>query len=175
MGLAFLLVGVGLCIVAAWWVRSMGSSDTASSHGWLKLLLAGGIPLGAFGTIGIALLHKGYGEEAELRKIQRRERLLSQLERVGKVNLRTWMSEFRFSRTEMIHLLLEHVAQGQVTGYVDWSTGVFYARDAERVGSNTCPHCGGVRETVGRGLVVCPHCQAELLVPFDARQTKAAG
>lgn len=173
IGLLLIAVGVfalGLVffLIRRVWPEEMWHAPKA----WALGVVLGALPALLLGFLGGALLRRGYVEEAELRKLRRKEALWIQIQTVGKVNLRPWMSALRLSRTEMISLLLAEVDQGGNPGYVDWGTGMFYARDAERVGSNQCPHCGGIREIVGIGSVSCPYCQAELLIPASARQTK---
>lgn len=162
-------------VVVFWFVRKEWGGDMLhSTKPFLWLAFLGGIPALCAGIFGSTLLRRGYLEEGELRKLRRKEALWKQIQIQGKVNLRPWMSALRLSRAELVLLVLDEIEQGGNPGYIDWTTGMFYARDAERVGSNQCPHCGGVRESVGIGSVLCPHCQVELLIPSGARQTKAS-
>jgi DNA-directed RNA polymerase subunit RPC12/RpoP len=57
------------------------------------------------------------------------------------------------------------VGKGLFTGYIDWQSSTLYAKEAGAMQSTKCPNCGGVRELVGKGVVKCPYCGAELFLP----------
>lgn len=57
------------------------------------------------------------------------------------------------------------VGAGGLRGYMDWKRGLIYSTDAQRLhGARACPGCGGRLELVGRGVVQCPHCEAEIFL-----------
>ncbi len=57
------------------------------------------------------------------------------------------------------------VGSGALSGYMNWKKGVVYASDAHVLRSGSqCPACGGRLELVGRGVVQCPYCDAEIFL-----------
>jgi ribosomal protein L37AE/L43A len=60
--------------------------------------------------------------------------------------------------------LYDLVGKGLFTGYVDWKRSILYAREAAQMQQSTCPNCGGRREIVGKGVVRCAYCGAELFL-----------
>jgi hypothetical protein len=132
------------------------------------------LPLLLFVGVGAFLFGRGRAEEQELAQVRKKERLLGLIQAQGKVALGSIMIETRMTRDEIKNAIYDLVNQGLFAGYIDWSAQTFYSEDAGRVGSNTCPKCGGVRELVGKGIIKCPYCGVELFVPTDTLQTRAA-
>jgi len=72
--------------------------------------------------------------------------------------------ELDVTRDEVKAFVYDLVGKGLFTGYINWSDGILYARDASEMRTNKCPNCGGVRELVGKGVVRCPYCGSELFL-----------
>lgn len=57
------------------------------------------------------------------------------------------------------------VGAGELQGYMNWSKGVLYSGEARELKSaRRCPSCAGQLELVGRGVVQCPYCEAEIFL-----------
>ncbi|HKC76343.1 MAG TPA: hypothetical protein VKF37_19395 [Chloroflexota bacterium] len=174
IGLILMLVGVVILVVATAFVGSgLASHQVQSSGAILGIALFGVLPLLLLGGIGAYLYAQGRAEARELAQVRRKERLLGMIQAQGKVPLGQAMIEMKMSRNDITTAMYELVNQGLFAGYIDWNAQTFYSQDAARVGSNTCPNCGGVRELVGKGIVKCPYCGATLFIPPDAPQTVA--
>src|ERR687883_246788 len=174
IGLILMLVGVVILIVATAFVGSgLASHQVQVSGAILGMALFGVLPLLLLGGTGAYLYVQGRTEAQELAQVRRKERLLGMIQAQGKVPLGQAMIELKMSRDDITTAMYELVNQGLFAGYIDWNAQTFYSQDAARVGSNTCPNCGGVRELVGKGIVKCPYCGATLFIPPNAPQTVA--
>lgn len=174
VGTILMIVGVVIFAVAVLFMGSgLGSGQATSSGAILGIALFGVIPLLLFGGVGAYLFSKGRSEAAMMVDVRRKERLLGLIQAQGKAPLNTIMVELKMTRDQVKQDIYELVQQQLFSGYIDWSTLTFYSSDAQRVGSNKCPNCGGVRELVGKGVVKCPYCGVELFIPPDAPQTQA--
>lgn len=174
VGLILIVVGVIVFVVAILFLGSgIVSGALTTSGAILGIALFGVLPLLLFGGGGAYLIVKGRSEVAAMADVRRKERLLGLIQAQGKVSLNTIMVELKLTRDTVKQDIYELVQQGLFAGYIDWSTLTFYSSDAQRVGSNKCPNCGGIRELVGKGIVKCPYCGVELFIPPDAPQTQA--
>jgi hypothetical protein len=174
IGLILMLVGVVILIVATAFVGSgLASHQVQASGAILGIVLFGVLPLLLLGGVGAYLYVQGRAEAREMAQVRQKERLLGMIQAQGRVSLGQAMIEMKMSRDDIMNAIYELVNQGLFAGYIDWNAQTFYSQDAARVGSNTCPNCGGVRELVGKGIVKCPYCGATLFIPPDAPQTVA--
>jgi len=83
----------------------------------------------------------------------------------GKVQLPLAAVEMNVSLDQLKAYVYDLVDKGLFTGYIDWKSSTLYAADAAKMETTTCPNCGGKRELVGKGVVKCPFCGAELFLP----------
>ncbi len=174
VGIILIVAGVAICGVASLLVGSgIASNQVQTSGAILGIGMFGVIPLLILGGAGIFLFVSGSREAAEMVDVQKKERLLGLIQAEGKVSVANAAVEMKMTRDQVKDAILELVNQGLFSGYINWQEGMFYSKDAAKVGSNKCPNCGGVRELVGKGIVKCPYCGVELFIPPDAPQTRA--
>ena len=174
IGLILILAGVIILVVVVGFIGSgLAAHQVGGPGAALGIGLFGVLPLILLAGVGTYLFVKGQAEQRELRDVQRKEQLLGLIQTQGQVSLGQAAIEMKMTRDQLTSAIYELVNQGLFAGYIDWKAQTFYSRDAARVGSNTCPNCGGVREVVGKGVVKCPYCGATLFIPPDAPQTAA--
>lgn len=173
VGIILMVVGVVVLVGAGAWITTGMSGDLTPSGAVLGVLVCGVLPFLILDGVGVFLFMQGKKEEAELADVRKKEKLLGLIQAQGKVSIGTAVLETKMTRDQVKSAIYELVNQGLFAGYIDWSTQTFYSQDASKVGSNSCPNCGGVRELVGKGMVKCPYCGAELFIPQDAPQTTA--
>ena len=167
-GLIMIICGSVICLGAVLFVVSgIAGGQVGIPGAILGIGLFGVLPLLLLGGAGAYLYSRGRAEESELKEIRKKERLLGLIQAQGKVSLGSIMIETKMNREEVKNAIYELVNQGLFAGYIDWSTQTFFSQDAARVGSTTCPNCGGVRELAGKGIVKCPYCGVELFIPPD--------
>jgi hypothetical protein len=174
IGIILIAVGLVWCGLASLFIGSGLSTNSVQLSGAiLGIGAVGVVPLLILGGVGIFMLVTGSREAAQMLDVQKKERLLGMIQSAGKISLGSAAIEMKMTQQQVKDAIFDLVNQGLFSGYVNWQEGIFYGKDAANVGSNKCPNCGGVREVVGRGLVKCPYCGAELFVPRDAMQTRA--
>jgi hypothetical protein len=165
VGIILLAVGIILGVaIGAWLLAGQGEeklSGTAVIFG-LVLMLILVLPFLAGGAY---MLIKGQGEAREYAEIEKEKRLLNMVSTQGKVQLPNAAVEMNLSMDQVKAYVYDLVGKGLFTGYIDWKSSTLFAADAAKVGSTTCPNCGGVRELAGKGVVKCPYCGAELFLP----------
>lgn len=114
--------------------------------------------------IGGILLHYDQTRAHEVEEIELERRLLEAVLTRGQVRISDLAIEMNLTRRQVQTYLYDLVGKGLFTGYVDWKQGILYAREAAQMHQGTCPNCGGQREIVGKGVVRCAYCGAELFL-----------
>lgn len=83
----------------------------------------------------------------------------------GRIELAELATELRAPESVVKEWIYRAVQSGKLHGYINWRDGVLYSREAEALrNARSCPNCGGPMELVGRGVVKCHACDAEILV-----------
>lgn len=166
VGLVLMAAGVIVLVVAGLLIGSgMASGELQASGAILGLGLFGILPLLVLGGAGFYLYRQGLAEAELMSDVRRKQRILGLIQSQGQASLEGLLLELKLTREQLTTDIAELVQQGLFTGYIDWKKLIFYSSDAAKVGSATCPNCGGTRETVGKGVVACPYCGASLFIP----------
>ena len=182
--LGMVLMGIGgfvfTCFTAVFLVGWLTDPELDLAAALMGIAVFGGLPLLFFGGLGWFLYEdaqakkeKWLQEQREREQQDRRERLLGMIQAYGQVTLDKIVEELGLEREAVLQLIYELVGEGKFAGYIDWSSETFVSADAAKVGSTTCPNCGGIREFVGQGIVKCPYCGASLFIPPGAPQTRS--
>ena len=160
-----LVIGVILALVLALWLFA-GQGENKLEGTGLVLGLALVVILAAplIGG-GVYFLSKGQSEAKEFAVVEKEKRLLNMVLTQGKVQLAHAAVEMNATLDQIKTFVYDLVGKGLFTGYVDWKSNTLYSADASKIGSTTCTNCGGVRELVGKGIVKCPYCGAEIFLP----------
>jgi hypothetical protein len=83
----------------------------------------------------------------------------------GRVDLAELGRELQAPAPVLRAWIYEAVGAGRLQGYMDWRRGVVWSREATKLqAAGACPGCGGRLELVGRGVVQCPYCEAEIFL-----------
>lgn len=94
-----------------------------------------------------------------------RQRLPSLLAAHGRIALIDLAAELGAPEPVVRGWIYASVQDGRLQGYIDWKQGVLFSRDADALRlARLCPGCGGQLELVGRGIVRCPYCGAEIFL-----------
>jgi hypothetical protein len=160
-----MVIGVVLAVaLGAWLLAGQGEGGLRPSGLALGVVLLL-ILVAPFLAGGVYFFSKGQGEAKEFAEIEKEKRLLNMVLTQGKVLLPNAAVEMNLSLDKIKSYVYDLVGKGLFTGYIDWKSSTLYAADAAKIGSTTCPNCGGVRELVGKGTVKCPYCGAEIFLP----------
>jgi hypothetical protein len=164
-GIILIVAGAIIGLALAGWLLAGQSEGSLRATGvFLGLLFMLGLALPLIGG-GVYLFIQASGEAKEMAEVEKEKRLLNMVMTQGKVVLPQAALEMNLSLDQVKAYVYDLVGKGLFTGYIDWKSSTLYAAEASKIGSTTCPNCGGVRELVGKGTVKCPYCGAELFLP----------
>jgi len=162
-----ILIGIGIILgvaIGGWLLAGQAEGGLRTTGLMLGVVLMLVLVL-PFLAGGAYMFSKGQSEAKEFAEIEKEKRLLNMVSTQGKVQLPNAAVEMNLSMDQLKAYVYDLVGKGLFTGYIDWKSSTLYAAEASKVGSTTCPNCGGVRELVGKGVVKCPYCGAELFLP----------
>lgn len=161
-----ILAFVGLALGAAWavWLAiTIAAGDlqpggAACGVGFLLVIVLPFLAAGGY------LLIRGREEAREFAAVEKEKRVLNMVQTQGRVRVSDVALELNASRDQVKGYIYDLVGKGLFTGYIDWKEGVLYAKEAAEMETNKCPNCGATREFVGKGIVKCEYCGAELFL-----------
>lgn len=169
VGIVLLIAGLAICGVVSLFLglgaTGSGPAPLSPAGAVLGIALFGVVPLLILGGVGVFMFIKGGQEAAEIEDVRKKERLLGMVQAAGKVSLGNAAIELKMTRDQVKNAILELVNQGLFTGYINWKEGIFYSQDVSQMQTTKCPNCGGERSAVGKGVVKCEYCGAELFLP----------
>lgn len=164
VGIILILAGLGVCMLGSLMLGvgfmqgSNAIGGTILGFGFLLIVVFPLLGVGAF------LALRGQQETKELAEVEKEKKLLNVVSTQGKASLATLALELNATLEQVKNWIYDLVGKGLFTGYIDWKSSTLYAKDAGAMQSTKCPNCGGVRELVGKGVVKCPYCGAELFL-----------
>jgi hypothetical protein len=158
-------IGAVILILAVLWLGANSGEGKAQTSGLIFGFGFFAIIALAFLAPGIYMIIKGQGEAKEFAEIEKEKRLLNMVLTQGKVQLAHAAVEMNLGLDQIKAYVYDLVGKGLFTGYVDWKSNTLFSADASKVGTTTCPNCGGQRELVGKGIVKCQFCGAEIFLP----------
>ena len=158
---------VGFLAAVAWAVSGLGRGGGEGLQVSGALLCLGPVLLVTIlmAGVGVYLIISGRGEEKEFAEAEKEKQVLNMVLTRGKLTIADAAIEMNLSRDQIKTYIYDLVGKGLFTGYIKWDEGVLYAKEASEMQTTKCPNCGGVRELVGKGIVRCPYCGAELFLP----------
>jgi DNA-directed RNA polymerase subunit RPC12/RpoP len=165
LGLILMLAGLGICIVGSLFLGSGLMAEktdlTAAILGFALLFVFLVLPLVGVGGF---LTLRGQQEVKEMAEVEKEKKILNVVSVQGKASLATLALELNATLDQVKNWVYDLVGKGLFTGYIDWKSQMLFAKDAAAMQTTKCPNCGGVRELVGKGVVKCPYCGAELFI-----------
>ena len=165
MGAILSAIGAIILLLAVLWLGANAGEGKAQTSGLIFGFGFFAIIALVFLAPGVYMIIKGQGEAKEFAEIEKEKRLLNMVMTQGKVQLANAAVEMNLGIDQIKAYVYDLVGKGLFTGYVDWKSNTLFSTDASKVGTTTCPNCGGQRELVGKGIVKCPFCGAEIFLP----------
>ncbi len=170
VGVILIVAGLAICGIVSLFLGvgalAAGEGPGLSRAGAvLGIALFGVLPLLILCGVGVFLFIRGGQEAAEMAEVHKQEKLLGMIQAAGKVSLANAAIEMHLTRDQVKDMIYQLVNQGLFSGFINWQEGTFYSKDLSQVQTTKCPNCGGEREVVGKGLVKCPYCGVELVLP----------
>ncbi len=165
VGIILILIGLILSTVLGLWLVSNVAEGKLQSAAFI-LGLAGVLIVFFVPLVGAGgyLLIRGREEAREFVEVEKEKRVLNMVQTQGRVRVSDVALELNVSRDQVKDYIYDLVGKGLFTGYIDWKEGVLYAKEAAEMETNKCPNCGATREFVGKGIVKCEYCGAELFL-----------
>jgi hypothetical protein len=169
IGIVLMASGAIIGLISLAWL----GSGLADDEGGLRL---SGAILGAAMILGVIVLpmvgggwfifHRGRAEASQFEHVARQRRMLGIIESAGQINIADLALQLGGTRETVRTDLYDLVSKGLFSGYVDWDRGMLFARQASQMREGgTCPNCGGSLSLVGKGLIRCQYCGAEIFLP----------
>ena len=115
-------------------------------------------------AVGAFVLIRSRAEAEQLAQVAKERKLLNMVQTQGKVNVADAAVGLDVPLSTIKQFIYDLVGKGIFVGYINWDEGVLYAQEASKMRTTKCPHCGGERELVGKGVVKCPYCGSELFL-----------
>ena len=160
-----MLAGLGICIVGSLWLGSGLMADkadlTAAILGFALLFIFLVLPLVGVGGF---LTLRGQQESEAMAEVEKEKKILNVVSVQGKVSLCHPGPGAEGHTGPGQELGLRPGGQGPLHRLHRLEVQTLFAKDAGSMQSTKCPNCGGVRELVGKGVVKCPYCGAELFL-----------
>lgn len=153
-------LGAALCMLPSL-LEDGGLRASGYALGLTLAILFVSLPLAA---VGIYLIVRGQAESKQMAEVAKEKKLLNMVQAQGRVVVADAAVELDVPLDTIKAFIYDLVGKGLFTGYINWDEGVLYARQAGEMRTTRCPHCGGTRELVGKGLVKCPYCGSELFL-----------
>lgn len=158
-------IGAIILLLAVLWLGANAGEGKAQTSGLIFGFGFFAIIALVFLAPGVYMIIKGQSEAKEFAEIEKEKRLLNMVMTQGKVQLANAAVEMNLNLDQVKAYVYDLVGKGLFTGYVDWKSNTLFSADASKIGTTTCPNCGGQRELVGKGIVKCPFCGAEIFLP----------
>jgi hypothetical protein len=165
--IGMILIGLGLILLlgcsAASLISSLSSAEGNMGGAVLGVVISifvGIVPIAG----GVYLLTQSRAEAAEQADMARQRKILDMVKTRGQVDMRDLVFDLKSNTEQVRDDIYKLVGMGLFTGYVNWDQGVLYSRDASQLKGNKCPNCGGEQEFVGKGVIACKYCGAEIFL-----------
>jgi len=114
---------------------------------------------------GLYFLRRGQVEAKDVARVSEQRKLLGIVSTRGQVAISDLAIDLNSTRDKVQNDIYDLVNRGLFSGYVDWAKGTLYSVEASKLqGQQHCPNCGGQVELVGKGLIKCPYCGAEIFL-----------
>ncbi len=164
-GVILIVVGVVMFLAcSAVSFFSTQNVETGGSGGFvlgMVISLFVALPLLAAGAF---LISRGRAEAASQADQLRLRKILDMVKTRGQVDISELVFELNVSTDQIRNDVYKLVGLGLFTGYVNWDKGALYSQEASKLTGNTCPNCGGEQAFVGKGVIACQYCGAEIFL-----------
>ena len=82
----------------------------------------------------------------------------------GQIDISDLVFELHSTSDQVRDDVYKLVGMGLFTGYVNWSDGTLYSREASQLTGTKCPNCGGEQEFAGKGVITCKYCGTDVFL-----------
>ncbi|MFN8454823.1 MAG: DeoR family transcriptional regulator [Anaerolineae bacterium] len=162
-----ILMGLGLIIFLGGSAASLMSTATTEGGSLGGAVL--GVIISVFVAVlplatGVYLLTQSRSEAVAQADMTRQRQILDTVKARGQVDIRDLVFELKTSTDQIRSDIYRLVGLGLFTGYINWDKGMLYSCEASQLTGNKCPNCGGEQQFVGKGVIACKYCGAEIFL-----------
>jgi len=142
---------------------SLGAEDGSTSGAVLGIVISlfVAIPLEAG---GVFLLVRSRSEAASQADAGRQRKILDMVKTQGQVDINDLVFELNSTTDRVRDDIYKLVGMGLFTGYVNWSKGTLYSKEASQLTGQNCPNCGGEQSFGGKGVITCQYCGTDVFL-----------
>ncbi|HEY63888.1 MAG TPA: hypothetical protein G4O02_04900 [Caldilineae bacterium] len=164
-GIIIAIAGIFLCLAAGAFLASGVLTDrltiSAALLGVVMILPVVLILVGVGSYVAI----RGRQEAREFAEVEKEKQVLNMVLTQGQVRISDIALEMNVSRDQVEAWVRDLVGKGLFSGAVNWKDGILYSREASQLRADQrCPNCGGQLELVGKGVIECPYCGAQVFL-----------
>ncbi len=165
IGLVLIIGGLIVCLGGSLvsFTATRGVEEGATGGFVLGAVISAFVALPLVGG-GLFLIIQGRAEKSHQADRVRQRKILDMVKTRGQIDISDLVFELDANREQVREYIYQLVGLGLFTGYVNWDKGVLYSREISKLKGNTCPNCGGEQAFVGKGVIACQHCGAEVFL-----------
>lgn len=162
IGIILGVVGLGIALIAGFWLASQVSGGNLSSGGALLGAGLAFIPVALLVGFGVYMFVRGGTEAQTESTMQKQRQLLDIVKSRGKVGVNDLALEMHVSVDSVKDMIHQLVGLQVFSGYINWDEGTLYSAEAANLRNlDKCKNCGGEITLAGKGVVVCKYCGTE--------------
>ncbi len=166
VGLVAILGGVLFGCTGTTLSVAVANGDVGGMPDKMILGIALSLLISAFVTgFGTLLFRRGRKELRQLATIKKQKRILNMVRSQGHVEISKIVSELGANMNEVKYLIYDLVDEDLFHGFIDWDDAILYSRHTVVLqGATHCPNCYGEQKFVGKGIIQCRHCGAQVFL-----------
>lgn len=113
---------------------------------------------------GVFLLVRSRSEAARQVDASRQRKILDMVKTQGQVDISDLVFDLNSTTGQVRDDIYKLVGMGLFTGYVNWSKGTLYSKEASQLTGQSCPNCGGEQSFGGKGVITCKYCGTDVFL-----------
>lgn len=113
---------------------------------------------------GIILMVRAQSDASRQADANRQRKILDMVKTRGQVDIGDLVIELNSTTGQVRDDIYKLVGMGLFTGYVNWSKGTLYSREASQLTGQNCPNCGGEQSFGGKGVITCQYCGTDVFL-----------
>ncbi|MFQ5593793.1 MAG: hypothetical protein ACE5HA_06560 [Anaerolineae bacterium] len=151
-----------MLVIGVWLVANLSEGTLRVSGAALGVVLVLIVVAPLLGG-GAFIFFRGTEEARQFAEVAKERKILNMVLTRGQIRISDAALEMDLTRDKIKEYIHDLVGKGLFTGYINWTDGVLYAKEASEM-RQKCPNCGGELELAGKGVFECPYCGTEIFL-----------